>query len=573
MTYFRQPKRNRNTRKSIDGFIPRNQPIQSGGDVKRQFRRTYNPGTRSSLGQTSLDGMRQSREGFVSRKQAVSFNQDPEAVVSSEISEVFSNSQSSDDVANENGPNKRRFFKKKQKPSSSKNKRFSFKKASRAFAVLMVAVVVGLASIFGYGYIKTRNIFKGNGDGAAALQQNVDPSRLNGEGDGRVNILMLGKGGPGETAADLTDTLLLASIDPIQNEASLVSVPRDMYVQDSNGYATKINAVYSGAKQARLSNGDDSDSDIQAAEDAGLSAVKQSVSEVLGIPVHYYVMVDFKAFEEAINTVGGVTVDVKEPLYDQSVAWLLGGNPLVADKGLQTMDGKRALLYARSRKGSARGDFDRTERQRELIVALQAKVLSAGTYSNPFKVVELLGNFGDHVRTDLNGLDEIKRLYEISQKIGSDKIGSIGLADPPNVLVGTDNINGQSVVVPTAGLYQYDEIHSYIRNNLRDAFLKSEDARVIILNGTSIAGLATATSEELKSYGYNVVSVDNAPTQNYVQNQLIDLSDGNKRYTKSYIEKRLGLQSTTQAPAGIPDNTQADFVIILGTNEASKTTN
>lgn len=127
--------------------------------------------------------------------------------------------------------------------------------------------------------------------------------------------------------------------------------------------------------------------------------------------------------------------------------------------------------------------------------------------------------------------------------------------------------------MPSEGLYQYEKIHSYIRNNLRDAYLKSEDARVIILNGTSTAGLATATSEELKSYGYNVIGVDNAPTSNYVENQLIDLTNGEKKYTKSYLEKRLGLASTTQTPEGIPDITQADFVIILGTNEIIKTTN
>jgi hypothetical protein len=198
--------------------------------------------------------------------------------------------------------------------------------------------------------------------------------------------------------------------------------------------------------------------------------------------------------------------------------------------------------------------------------------LSVGTFSNPYKVVELLSTFGDRVRTDLNGLDEVKRLYEIGQQIGPDKIASVGLADPPNVLVETGMIGDQSVVMPVAGLNQYDEIHSYIRNNLKDAFLKSENARVVILNGTSTAGLASATSAELKSYGYNVVSVDNAPTKNYIQNQLIDLTNGQKKYTKSYLEKRLVLTSTTQAPAGIPDITQADFVIILGTDEITKTT-
>ena len=79
--------------------------------------------------------------------------------------------------------------------------------------------------------------------------------------------------------------------------------------------------------------------------------------------------------------------------------------------------------------------------------------------------------------------------------------------------------------------------------------------------------------EELKSYGYNVVGVDNAPTANYVQNQLIDLTNGQNKYTKSYLERRLKLTSTTQAPEGIADSTEADFVIILGTDEITTTSN
>ena len=557
MNNFRKPNKSKKKQTTVDGFIRRDSGFNSGSsrNVKSKFQTTYKP-------ERQPDDFSTRSESFAPRQNAVSFNDQKRSssdslhLTSVETIELNNTSKN-----------------KKNSKKKHKREKNTFRKIAKSFAVLVIALVIGVSSLFAYGYIKARNIFKGDGDGAAALQQNVDPSKLNGEGDGRVNILMIGKGGPGHEAPDLTDTLLLASIDPVQNEASLVSVPRDMWVQNESGYSMKINAIYSTAKQARLANGSDTDSDIQAAEDAGLDAIKDSVSEVLGVPVHYYVMVDFKAFEDAINTVGGITIDVQEPLYDQSVAWLLGGNPLVAGEGLQTFDGQRALLYARSRKGSARGDFDRTERQREVVVALQNKILSLGTFSNPFKVIDLLGSFGDRVRTDLNGIDEIRRLYEIGQNISGDKIGSVGLADPPNVLVTTDMIGNQSVVVPTAGLYQYDEIHSYIRNNLRDAFLKSEDARVLILNGTDTAGLATATSEELKSYGYNVVDVDNAPTSDYIQNQLIDLTSGEKRYTKSYLERRLNLVSMTQAPAGLPDSTEVDFIIILGTDEIIKTTN
>lgn len=562
MAYFRQPKKKKEG-DSVDGFVSRNSSNYGARDINRAYT-SYSPNPKA------IDRVSERTVDYTPRRR---INVNEGLVGSYKQNEVKTiENQFETQEKTKKDKNKKSLFSKNTKKKSRK-KQGRVKKTAKVFAMLFVALLIGVSSLFAYGYIKSRNIFKGDGEGAAALQKDVDPARLNGEGDGRVNILLIGKGGPGHEAPDLTDTLLLASIDPVQNEASLVSVPRDLYVKNASGYSMKINAIYSTAKQARLARSDNNDSDKQAAENAGLDAIKDSVSDVLGVPVHYYVMVDFKAFEDAINTVGGITVDVKEPLYDQSVAWLLNGNPLVADKGLQTMDGKRALLYARSRKGSARGDFDRTERQREIIVALQKKIFSLGTFSNPFKVVDLLGTFGDRVRTDLNGINEIKRLYEIGQQIGADRIGSIGLADPPNILVNTDMIGGQSVVVPTAGLYQYDEIHSYIRNNLRDAFLKSEDARVLILNGTSIAGLATSTSKELKSYGYNVIGVDNAPTNNYIQNQLIDLTNGSKKYTKSYLEKRLKLTATTAVPEGVPGIETADFVIILGTDEATQTTN
>lgn len=564
MSYFRQP---RNTKKSsdVEGFIKRPKTTDNfvnRNNVQSRFRTSYRP--------TSNNSARTGRQdGFIRRENASPDFGD------SKIEEAIFETNLNDDVGSfeaQTPKKRRRLFRKKDK-SSKKAGLSNFKKATRAFAILMVAVLIGVSSLFAYGYLKARNIFKGDGEGAAALQENVDPEKLNGEGDGRVNILLIGKGGPGHEAPDLTDTLLLASIDPVQNEAALVSVPRDLYVETETGYETKINAVYSLAKQARLANGDDSDADREAAENAGLSAIKSSVSDVLGVPVHYYAMVDFTAFKEAINTVGGITVNVEEPLYDQSVAWLLGGNPLIADEGLQTFDGDRALLYARSRKGSSRGDFDRTERQRQIIVALQQKVLSLGTFSNPFKVVELLNTLGGNVRTDLNGINELRRLYEIGQNIGSDRVVSIGLADPPNVLVRTDNIGGLSVVVPSEGMFQYDDIRSYIRNTIRDPFLKRENARVLILNGTDVAGLATATMEELKSYGYNVVGVDNAPTSDYINNMLIDNTVGDKRYTKSYLERRVGLSATSERPINVPGPEEADFVIILGTDEVTKTTN
>lgn len=572
MTNYRHHKNQKRSASGMDGFVTR---PSTGGDTSmaKRFRVTGRPS--ASVPTQPIDGMRTRREDGFYRRQTIETPAAAQPFIDEQMHELedsyLSDVTTDQQVPKKEGKRLLRFRKSEKQAHRRPKKRLNT--VVRGFAVIIVATLIGIVSLMGYGFIKQSNIFKGSGEGALALQKNIDPAKLNGEGDGRVNMLLIGKGGEGHTAPDLTDTLLLASIDPIQNEASLVSIPRDLYVQDSRGYSSKINAVYSNAKQAHFARSDGSDADREAAEAAGLTSLKTIVSDVLGVPVHYYAMVDFEAFKEAIDTVGGITVDVKEPLYDESVAWLLGGNPLVAGEGLQTFDGHRALLYARSRKGSARGDFDRTERQRELLVALQKEVISAETFSNPFKVVELMNSFGNRVRTDLNGPEELKRLYEIGKSIGSDRIGSVGLADPPNVLVKTGMLGDQSVVMPVAGINNYEDIHNYIRNNLRDAFLKSEDARIVILNGTSTPGLANSRQKELQSYGYNVVKIENAPTADYVDNVLVDISNGNKKYTKNYLEKRLGITATNTAPAGIAGADTADFVIILGSNEASQNTN
>jgi len=562
MAKFKQDFHKKRTLSNVEGFVSKTNELDS--DIKRKFRQNYSPKPQAIEQNNSIDELSGTIDLNTSST-ASSVNFEHQLSPRKNRSVHF-------DMQLDDEPKKKRFRFFKRKDKKSRKHRSPLKRIGRVFGIFFLVLLMGAGSILGYGFLKTRQIFRGNGEGAAGLEKNVDPSKLNGEGDGRVNILLLGKGGPGHEAPDLTDTILLASIDPVQNEAALLSIPRDLYVEDENGYASKINAVYSNAKQQKAAQLDDSDASKQAAEDAGLKAVKNTVSEVIGIPVHYYVMVDFTAFREAIDTVGGITIDVKEPLYDATMAWMNNGSSLIADEGSQTFDGQRALMYARSRYGSARGDFDRTERQREVIFALQQKVLTLGTFSNPFKVVELLSTLGANVRTDLNGTGELKRLYEIMQQVSGDKFVSVGLADPPTVLVTTDFINGQSVVIPVAGLYQYEDIQSYVRNTLRDAFLRKENARIAILNGTPTAGLATNREKELKSYGYNIVMIDNAPTQDFEKTTLIDVSQGKNPYTLSYLEKRLGVLKSNQSIQGLPTSETVDFVIILGSNEISAST-
>ncbi len=450
-----------------------------------------------------------------------------------------------------------------------KKKRRSRKKKVivRSFLSLFVIGVLFGGFFFGNAYLKARKIFGGGGN-APALNAQVDPTKLKGEGDGRVNVLLLGKGGAGHDGADLTDTLLVASIDPIQKEMSLLSIPRDFYVSTTDNY--KINSVYSKAKSKTLAGKKTSDINKRA-EEAGMAAIESKIEEITGIPVHYYVMVDFAAFEKAVNIVGGVDINVDkngvvyERLYNTTTR-----KQYVLDvkAGPNHFNGERALFYARSRHTSARGDFDRSQRQRALLVALKDKVTSAGTYGNPVKVTQLINDFGDHVRSNLS-TGEILRVYDVVKGIDSTKIGSLDLVTAPNVLIGSGLINGNSVQQPKAGPQNYSEIQSFIRNTLKDGYLRKESASIAVFNGSTIAGLAATRATDLKSYGYNITTVDNAPTKNYPKTVLVDFTGGKKKYTQHYLEQRLKVTATSQLPDAKINPNGADFVIILGQNESA----
>ncbi len=456
-------------------------------------------------------------------------------------------------------------------PNEAKKRRKSKKHpglrvALKFMVILLVTGTVASGYLFGKGYLKARQIFKGGGS-AAALEENVDPAKLNGEGDGRVNILILGRGGPGHTGPDLTDTILIASIDPSQHEAALLSLPRDLWVKPAGHGYMKINSVFAAGK----SQGMNDKLGIINAEEKGLKLLESTISGVIGIPINYHAIVDFEGFKKAINTVGGIDIDVKEKVYE---VMRLENKQYVLDvkTGNQHFDGLRALAYARCRHCSPRSDFDRNLRQREVLVGTKNKIFTVGTFANPIKINELLSAFGDHIRSNLK-LEEILRLYEIGQQIDSSKIESIGLADPPNNYITTQSINGLSTVVPRAGVGNYKEIQNFIRNKLKDGFLLKENATVMVLNGTNVTGLAARTADELKSYGYNVSKVADSPIKNQQSTIVVDMRSGQKKYTKAYLEKRFGIKVSST----IPDNRivpgEADFVIILGQNEENRLDN
>lgn len=569
---------------SLDGFVqPGNFAGKKPGNLKAFD--TYYKG-QSRQNSTNTDSLRIGRiddfkavEGFQPTTQAPIVNAGA-ANKPAEIGDIYAShaeerrQRRQERQAKANMPKKPRrgfmHFRRKQKESKEHPKHWKLKIGLKVAGVLVTVFVLMAGMLALKTYLKTKGILRGGSNGAAALNKNVDPTLLKGEGDGRVNILLLGKGGAGHDGPDLTDTILIVSIDPIAKEIALLSLPRDLWVKSPAGGQSKINAVYALTKMGVLNNytlKQQTDAIKDQAEKAGIKAIEDTVTATVGIPIHYFGMVDFVGFAQAINAVGGIDINVKTEVYDAFIQADNNNNPLIAAVGQQHFDGKHALLYAQSRRCSlCINEFSRAERQREVVVALKEKVLSLGTFANPLKVNQLIDAIGNHVSTDFT-TNELKRVYDIVKEVPSTKIASIGLADSPNNFVTTATIGNQSVVVPRAGQFNYTEIQSFVRNTLRDSFLKSENANIIILNGTNTPGLATLKSTELKSYGYNVTQVADAPTKTYTKTVLVDLTKGVKKYTKNYLEKRLRVTSTTSLPDTSIVTGTANFVIILGSNE------
>jgi LCP family protein required for cell wall assembly len=451
---------------------------------------------------------------------------------------------------------------KKKKRGTSKRRRVT----KRTMLALLGLFIAGGAFFALRLYFLERHVLRGGGR-APALAENVDINKLKGEGDGRINVLLLGNGGPGHDAPDLTDTILLASIDPINHNTALLSIPRDLWVKIPGDGYQKINAAFVYGKQQAKGK-------TEAQKDeAGLDLLDKTLSPVIGVPIHYHTVVNFSAFKQTVNSIGGVSVNVPETLYDPTMAWENHGNPYLAMKGQQTFNGDKALIYARSRETSS--DFARGQRQRALIVAIKDKTFSLGTFSNPVKVSGLLSSLGNNVYTDFS-LDDLTHLYKIVGKIPSNNITSLDLVTAPHNLVTTGNMNGLSIVQPRAGLFDYSAIQGYVRNALKDSYIAKENSQIAIYNATNVAGMATKQSNYLKSYGYNVVTVGNTPTPtNPPKTKIIDLTKGTAKYTKHYLENRYGVTASSVLPAdlGVTPPPGTSFVIIVGEDVAVSTQN
>jgi len=426
--------------------------------------------------------------------------------------------------------------------------------------LLLLVVLLGLGAWSAYDiFSRTNKIFTGNGNFITRITKLLTNSSqpLTGEDQGQVNILLLGIGGEGHDGANLTDTMLVASINTATDEVTLISIPRDFIIQSTTRGFEKINAAYAYAEQAKTGSG-------------GLAAIA-AAEKVTGLTIPYYAVVDFKGFVKAVDHLGGLDVTVDRTFTDNTFpndfpydtkGYL---SPITFKKGPQHMDGRTALIFARSRHSPDNGegsDFARSERQKKILVAMKEKVLKLGL-TDIKTINNLLTDFTDNVRTNIEP-SEIKRMTDLAGKINSNSIYSFSLEPQDNLICAgmiEDYTSRAYVIQPCEGKTLAD-IHEYLKSATTMAKLKKEGATIEVQNST---GKVTTTTKwaKMNSLGTTVNFVGFKGKVPYEQTILYDNSHGSKPNTLNYLKTNY---TYTTSDVTYPSS-NADFVIIIGRDE------
>ncbi len=257
----------------------------------------------------------------------------------------------------------------------------------------------------------------------------------------RLNILLLGiRGIDDPNGGLLTDTMMVVSVKLDTESVALISVPRDLYVKMPNhDFHNKINEAYVlGIKDKKNWKG-------------GLEYSKKAISDITGLDIHYAMSIDFNAFKEIIDTLGGITIILGEPFLEKGQ---FEEGPIELPAGTQLVNGKTALLFARARFSSS--DFDRAKRQQQILLAVKEKAFSLGVLSNPVKVISIMNSIGNHLKTDAE-LWEIQEMAVLAKKIDSSNVKrKVFDTSAGGLLYASRDSNGSYILLPEGG--NFDKI-------------------------------------------------------------------------------------------------------------------
>lgn len=332
---------------------------------------------------------------------------------------------------------------------------------------------------------------------------NIAGKELEIDKKGRTNILLLGIPGEGHEGKDLTDSIHLISINHQKNTASVLSIPRDLWMETKEVGANRINMLYSLAAE-------------KFGKEESLEMMRFTMSQLFDISVHYVFLMDFKGFEKIVDAMGGIKVDVETTIDDRSYPkeGTYDYEPFFIPAGHQTLDGKTALKYARSR--STTSDFDRGKRQQHIMVALKERALSSGFLTSPSQLRALWRALSDHFETNMD-LREMLTLASTTVRFDRSDISHFSLHDDPTIAGGflytplRELYGGAFVLVPASD--KWTEVKRYVRFITEMPELVSGGFALQVLNGSKQAGVAGGMKVILQRYGLRVPRFGNAQNQ------------------------------------------------------------
>lgn len=409
-----------------------------------------------------------------------------------------------------------------------KKKKFGVGKAVSLFLILSSLFFLGAGAYFGNSVFSTADqVIVQNDDCKGLLDfrclklpdvlNNNQRTKLKGEDEGRTNFLVIGL----DEAADLSDSIILVSYFYNEKKAVTLNIPRDTYAvgyfPNASGQEVsntgKINEIYAVASRVRP---DD--------ESAGANALSNTLSKEFDMPIHYWAVTNFQAVQQVIDELGGVDVDVDKAFTDYEYPNKSYGYIRPAPSfqvGTQSMNGERALIYARSRKGdNDGGDYARSRRQSIVMEAIAKKAKSKGIFGNINNISSYLKILGDNVKTNVQ-LDEMISFYKLNENINVDDsfLRIVWTADEKIWCNGSLDLGRGSHTTYCDGPYSYvgtkntsryrEKARTTIKNMLVEA--QSEDlyqAQVGILGNQS--NDTTIAQNTLFNLGFDNVLFNNA---------------------------------------------------------------
>ncbi len=325
------------------------------------------------------------------------------------------------------------------------------------------------------------------------------------DGSERVTVLIMGLDyrdwEAGETAPR-TDTMILLTIDPLSSTAGMLSIPRDLYVSIPGFQYDRINTAYRQGEVYQIPGG-------------GPALAIQTVEQLIGVPIDFYAQVDFTTFERMIDEIGGLKIEVMEPIEVDPIG---PGNHKFLKPGVQTLPGPVALAYARARNTEG-GDFDRARRQQQVVLAIRERILS-------FDLIPILLAKSGPLYNELSSGVDTNMTIEQAIALGL-LAKDIPLENIQRGIIGEEHIifytttDGDHVLKPLPdkirevrnAVFGTTDLTSPLASTPLQEKVQAENAQVAVLNAAFVEGVAVRTVEYLNTVGFNL-STENAQTSN-----------------------------------------------------------